>query len=50
MYPWLDGKPVLIARGGNGIGAAMVELFARQHTRVAFAKWMSYWPAMASTC
>jgi D-xylose 1-dehydrogenase len=36
IYPSLEGMPVLITGGGNGIGAAMVELFAEQRARVAF--------------
>lgn len=36
IYPSLNGKPVLITGGGNGIGAAMVESFVRQKAGVAF--------------
>lgn len=36
IYPSLEGMPVLITGGGNGIGAAMVELFTHQRARVAF--------------
>jgi NAD(P)-dependent dehydrogenase (short-subunit alcohol dehydrogenase family) len=35
-YPSLDGRAVFITGGGSGIGAAMVEAFARQGARVAF--------------
>jgi hypothetical protein len=34
-YPSLADKVVLITGGASGIGAAMVELFARQGSRVA---------------
>lgn len=35
-HPDLRGAPVLITGGGSGIGAALVEGFARQGARVAF--------------
>lgn len=35
-YPSLAGRVVLITGGGSGIGAAMVEAFAGQGSRVAF--------------
>src|ERR1700760_975354 len=35
-YGSLEGKSVLITGGANGIGAAMVEAFAAQGSRVAF--------------
>ncbi|WP_233869386.1 SDR family NAD(P)-dependent oxidoreductase [Paraburkholderia adhaesiva] len=35
-YPSLSGKTVFITGGGSGIGAAMVEAFAQQGSRVAF--------------
>ncbi|MDR6756215.1 NAD(P)-dependent dehydrogenase (short-subunit alcohol dehydrogenase family) [Mycoplana sp. BE70] len=35
-YPELRGRGVLISGGGSGIGAALVEAFARQGARVAF--------------
>jgi NAD(P)-dependent dehydrogenase (short-subunit alcohol dehydrogenase family) len=35
-YPSLEDKLVLITGGGSGIGAAMVEAFCGQDTRVAF--------------
>lgn len=35
-YPSLDGRTVFITGGATGIGAAIVEAFARQHARVAF--------------
>ncbi|MEP7245973.1 MAG: SDR family oxidoreductase [Gammaproteobacteria bacterium] len=35
-YPSLHGKRVFITGGGSGIGACLVEAFARQGTRVAF--------------
>jgi NAD(P)-dependent dehydrogenase (short-subunit alcohol dehydrogenase family) len=35
-YPSLHGKRVFITGGGSGIGACLVEAFARQGSRVAF--------------
>lgn len=35
-YPSLQGRSVFITGGGSGIGASMVEAFARQGARVAF--------------
>lgn len=35
-YPSLEGRPVLITGGASGIGASLVEHFARQGARVAF--------------
>ena len=35
-YPSLAGRPVLVTGGGTGIGAAMVEHFCVQGSRVAF--------------
>jgi NAD(P)-dependent dehydrogenase (short-subunit alcohol dehydrogenase family) len=35
-FPDLENASVLITGGGSGIGAALVEGFARQHARVAF--------------
>jgi NAD(P)-dependent dehydrogenase (short-subunit alcohol dehydrogenase family) len=35
-YPSLAGRRVFITGGGSGIGASLVEGFARQHARVAF--------------
>src|ERR1700754_3740834 len=35
-YASLEGRSVLITGGANGIGAAMVEAFAQQGSRVAF--------------
>lgn len=36
IYPSLEGKVVLVTGGAEGIGAATVELFARQGSRVLF--------------
>jgi D-xylose 1-dehydrogenase len=36
IYPSLSGKVVLITGGASGIGASLVEAFARNHARVAF--------------
>jgi D-xylose 1-dehydrogenase len=36
IYPDLEGSAVLITGGGSGIGAAIVEAFARQKAKVGF--------------
>ena len=36
VYPSLDGKKVLVTGGATGIGAALVERFARQGSQVVF--------------
>ncbi|MFC6668807.1 SDR family NAD(P)-dependent oxidoreductase [Marinobacterium aestuariivivens] len=36
IYPDLDGRTVLISGGASGIGASLVEAFARQGARTAF--------------
>jgi len=36
IYPSLNGKVVLVTGGASGIGAALVEAFARNHAKVAF--------------
>jgi NAD(P)-dependent dehydrogenase (short-subunit alcohol dehydrogenase family) len=36
IYPSLSDRSVLISGGGSGIGAGLVEHFARQGARVAF--------------
>jgi len=35
-YPSLNGRVVLVTGGATGIGAALVEAFARNHAKVAF--------------
>ena len=35
-YPSLRGKRVVVTGGGSGIGAAIVDAFARQAARVTF--------------
>src|SRR5262245_19184541 len=36
VYPSLAGRVVFVSGGGSGIGAAIVEAFARQQALVAF--------------
>jgi len=36
IYPSLEGRTVFVSGGATGIGAALVEAFARQGSRVAF--------------
>ena len=36
IYPSLRGRSVLVTGGATGIGASIVEHFARQGSRVAF--------------
>jgi NAD(P)-dependent dehydrogenase (short-subunit alcohol dehydrogenase family) len=36
VYPSLAGRAVFVTGGGSGIGASIVEAFARQKCKVAF--------------
>jgi NAD(P)-dependent dehydrogenase (short-subunit alcohol dehydrogenase family) len=36
VYPSLSGRTVFVTGGGSGIGASVVEAFARQNSKVAF--------------